>query len=207
MKRFDHLRIGLTVIITLAIWSLLLWQHYHGGVAAHHLLHDPDLPKVSDWFGGFLLPALAWGLLGLAKRRVRAGSGTLRPVIIGLLAGSVYGASMATTFSIGQEAITSYLFYGLLPLALFLPVYRPECLLGFVLGMCTVFGTVLPTLFGSLMALATYLVHRLLGLPLMRALSVAGTLPMGLIARCRAGGERHENTDPAAGTGQPRPDP
>lgn len=53
---------------------------------------------------------------------------------------------MATTFSIGQEAITSYLFYGLLPLALFLPVYRPECPLGFVLGMCTVFGTVLPTL-------------------------------------------------------------
>jgi len=68
----------------------------------------------------------------------------------------------------GHESITSYLFFGLLPLALILPVYRPECLLGFVLGMSAAFGAVLPTLFGTLMALVTFVIHRFVGRPLQR---------------------------------------
>lgn len=67
-----------------------------------------------------------------------------------------------------HESVTSTLFIGLLPLALLLPVHRSECLLGFVLGMSVAFGAVLPTLFGSIMALATFVVHRLIGLPLQR---------------------------------------
>ena len=169
MKQLDRLRIFLTVAAALVIWSVLVWQHFHGGVPAHHLLQDPDLPRISDWYGGLLLPALVWGLLGLARRRLKAEEAPrLRPVLFGLLGGLVVGASMALAFSTGNEAITRYLFYGLLPLALFLPVHRPECLLGFVLGMCPVFGVVLPTLFGSIMALATFVVHRLIGLPLRR---------------------------------------
>ncbi|HSF52731.1 MAG TPA: hypothetical protein VLA71_03215, partial [Algoriphagus sp.] len=37
--------------------------------------------------------------------------------------------------------------------ALFLPIYRAECLLGFVFGMTYTFGAVLPTLVGSILAL------------------------------------------------------
>jgi len=168
MNPLDRLRIRLTLITAVAIWSLLIWQHFHGGVPAHYLLQNPELPRISNWWGGLLLPALVWGLLTLSKRRMSVDSADIRPVIVGLLAGLAYGASMAITFSIGQESITSYLFLGLLPLALILPVYRPECLLGFVLGMCITFGAVLPTLFGSLVALATFLIHRLIGSPLMR---------------------------------------
>ena len=61
MKQFDLLRIGLAVLVTLAIWSVLIWQHFHDGVPAHHLLQNPDLPRMSNWFGGLLLPVLTWG--------------------------------------------------------------------------------------------------------------------------------------------------
>ena len=169
MKQFDRLRIVLTVLTALAIWSLLAWQHFHGGVPAHYLLQDPDLPRISNWYGGLLLPALAWGLLGLSKRRVRAADPPrIKPVVIGLLAGLAVGGSMAVTFVSGYESITDYLLFGLLALALVLPVYRPECLLGFVLGMTPALGAVLPTLFGMLMAAATVLIHRVIGRPLLR---------------------------------------
>ena len=169
MQQFDRLRIGLTATATLAIWSLLVWQHFHGGVAAHHLLHNPDLPRISDWYGGLLLPVLTWCLLSLTRRRIEAAeSPGLMPAIVGLVAGLAFGIAMSVTFFSGYQSITSYLFFSLLPLALFLPVYRPECLLGFVLGMSTAFGVVLPTLFGSLMALATFVIHRFIGQPLQR---------------------------------------
>jgi len=168
LKPFDRLRVGLTVLVTLAIWSLLVWQYFHNGVPAHHLLADPEMPRISNWLGGLLLPALSWALLSLSRRRVMATDSGLGPAIIGLVAGLAYGAAMAVTFFSGYEPITSYLFFGLLPLALILPVYRPECLLGFVLGMSVTFGAVLPTLFGSLMALATFVIHRFVGLPLQR---------------------------------------
>lgn len=174
MKQFDRLRIGLTVLVTLAIWSLLIWQHFHDGVPAHHLFQNPDLPRMSNWFGGLLLPVLTWGLLGLSRRRMTATDSGLRPVIIGLVAGLVFGLGMSVTFFGGYQSITSYLFFSLLPLALFLPVYRPECLLGFILGMSAAFGAVLPTLFGSVMALVTFLIHRFIGVPLRTGMKRTG---------------------------------
>ncbi len=166
---FQRLRIVLTLLVSLAIWILLLWRHFDTGVPAHHLLHNPELPRISDWFGGLLLPVLAWFLLGLTGRRLKAGKATsLLPAVIGLAGGLLVGAAMSASFFTGHESITGYLFFSLLPLALLLPVYRPECLLGFILGMCVGFGGVLPTLFGGLMALATFLIHRFIGLPLQR---------------------------------------
>jgi hypothetical protein len=43
---------------------------------------------------------------------------------------------------------------GLFPFALFLPVYRAEYLLGFVIGMSFTFGVVLPTGVGTILGLA-----------------------------------------------------
>lgn len=169
----DRLRVGLTVLVTTAIWSLLAWQHFHGGVPAHHLLDDPDLPRISNWFGGLLLPVLTWVLLGLSKRRVRATAAPgIQSVVAGLAAGAAVGLAMSITFFGGHESITSYLFFGLLPLALVLPVHRPECLLGFVLSMSMGFGAVLPTLFGSIMAAATFVIHRFIGRPIQRLLGL-----------------------------------
>jgi hypothetical protein len=38
-------------------------------------------------------------------------------------------------------------------LAFFVPVYRAECVLGFVIGMTFSFGAVIPTLVGSVLAI------------------------------------------------------
>ncbi len=170
---FHRPRIILTILISLSIWGLLLWRHFDTGVPAHHLLHNPELPRISDWFGGLLLPVLAWFLLGLTGRRLKATNAPkLDTAVIGLAAGLAVGAAMSVSFFTGHESITGYLFFSLLPLALLLPVYRPECLLGFILGMCVGFGVVLPTLFGGLMALATFLIHRFIGLPLQRLIGL-----------------------------------
>jgi hypothetical protein len=175
MERIDRPRIVLTVLVALGIWSLLVWQHFHGGVPAHYLFADPEMPRISNVWGGLLLPALAWGLLGLSRRRLaKADSPDPKPVVVGLLAGVAVGLALSISFVGGHESISNYLFFSLLPLALFLPVYRPECLLGFVLGMSTTFGAVLPTLFGTLMAGATYVIHRFIGLPLMRLVGWKG---------------------------------
>jgi len=162
------MRIGLTLLITLGIWSLLLWQHLHDGVPSHHLLADPTLPEVSNWHGAVLLPVLTWGLLSLTRRRLVATGTGLGSVVIALIAGIAYGAAMTITYFGGQDSVTGYLFFGLVPLALVLPVYRPECLLGFILGMSIGFGAVLPTLFGTVMAVATFAIHRGISLPLQR---------------------------------------
>lgn len=169
MEPFDRLRVALTVLVALGIWSLLAWQHFHGGVPVHHLFADPEMPPISNAWGGLLLPALTWGLLGLSRRRLaKAGITDPTSVVVGLVGGIAFGLALSISFVTGHEVVSRNLFYGLLPLALFLPVYRPECLLGFVLGMSTGLGAVLPTLFGTLMALATFVVHRFIGSPLMR---------------------------------------
>ena len=55
------------------------------------------MPRMSNWFGGLLLPVLTWGLLGLSRRRVMATDSGLKPVIIGLVAGLAFGVGMSVT--------------------------------------------------------------------------------------------------------------
>jgi hypothetical protein len=50
---------------------------------------------------------------------------------------------------------------GILLIALFYPIYRAECLLGFVLGMTFTFGAVLPTGIGSILASIGFLTFNL----------------------------------------------
>jgi hypothetical protein len=69
-------------------------------------------------------------------------------------------ASLSICFTHNLAILTGYLFEGLLLLALLLPVYRAECVLGFVLGMAFVFGVVLPTAVATLIAAFSALIHR-----------------------------------------------
>jgi hypothetical protein len=51
---------------------------------------------------------------------------------------------------------------GLLVFAFFFPIYRAECLLGFVLGMTYTFGGVLPIIIGTVLVLITGAIYLLL---------------------------------------------
>ena len=134
----------------------LALEHFDGGVVSHHLLNSSDMPAFSNWWGLLSLPLL--GVLFANRAAATQSESRLLNAPTNMLAGFVgaliYGAMMATTFSMGAESLTGTLFMGLLLIALILPVYRVEYVFGFVVGMTYTFGGVLPVLvsivFGSL---------------------------------------------------------
>lgn len=152
-------RLALTALVLLAELAHLAWQHFDGGVASHHLLQRADLPAISNWWGAVLLPALTWLLSGRIIRRIaalagRAGASARIPGAIqaGFVAALAFGVVLAIAFTLDYTSVSSTMFFGVLVLAMVLPLYRAECVLGFVLGMAFTFGAVLPTLIGSLIA-------------------------------------------------------
>ena len=56
----NRLRLIVTIIISILIFGLLLWNYFHGGVPGHHILDRKDLPVISNWWSGILLPVVTW---------------------------------------------------------------------------------------------------------------------------------------------------
>ena len=154
-------RAYLTIAVVLYAAFHLAWEYLNGGVQSHHLLNRPDLPAISNWWGLLVLPVLAWLLIARMQARDAADShaGIARPTVRVLLAAFLYGAGLATSFSLGYEAVTSAMFLGMFALAVALPIFRPEYVLGFVLGMTLTFGAVLPTLVAGVFALLSGVLH------------------------------------------------
>ncbi len=152
-------RLYLTGIASIAVGALLIWDHYHGGVPSHHISANKDLPAISNWWGALLLPLLTLFLLYRIQKRAfdkyeGAEARRLLPgVLYGFAGALLFGILIAACFTFGYPDITDYLILALLPLAIFFPIYRAECLLGFVVGMTYTFGAVLPTGFGALVCL------------------------------------------------------
>ncbi len=195
-NQFDRLRPLLTSVVTLSVLAILTWGHFHGGVPSHHLLHRADMPAISDWWGGLLLPALTWFVLSrIHKRLIRPIDGAgeaskrLARVAIWFVGSLLFGLLFAATFLMGFEDLTSYLFFGLLLLVLFLPVFRAECMLGFVFGMSIAFGAVLPTMIGSLIAILSALGHYLIRPILGRVWALFRSKRSSATGRNRSSGE------------------
>ena len=176
-QQAKRIRIYLTVAVLLAEIGHLAWEHFHGGIASHHFLNRADMPAVSNAWGLLLLPTISWFLGGIALRRSIAtaaavtinapggqaeAAGLARGVFVGFFAELLFGASLAATFSLGYQDVTSILFFGMLLLALVFRVYRAECVLGFVLGMTFTFGAILPALVASVTAVISAVAHRVL---------------------------------------------
>lgn len=164
-ERSQRLRLAGTALAMLAELIHLAWEHFHGGVIRHHILNRSDLPAISNGWGMVLLPALAWYLMGRISRRSEP-SAHGRPgalplsVMLGFAGALLFGLMLSGAFALRQTTLTEVLFQGLLLLAVLLPVYRAECVLGFVLGMTFVFGVVLPTAIASVIAVLSMLLHR-----------------------------------------------
>ena len=163
-------RLVLSVSALCAELFHLGWEYTHGGVFAHHLLNNPDMPAISNWWGLLVIPLLTWWLVGRIQRSVmaRRRGGELnyqRGGIVpwtGFVAALVYGAALAIAFSLGSPFV-NYLFFALLALALVIRAWRAEFVLGFVLGMTFVFGAVLPTLIAGVVAALSWVAHAVAG--------------------------------------------
>jgi hypothetical protein len=161
----NRTRVALTLAVLAFVACHLGWEMLHGGVVAHHLLARPDLPSISNWWGLVLVPALAWFVTGRVQARAANAeerSGAIPPEIrraAPAFAGAfAYGAAIAVSFSQGLGA-ENYLFPGLFGIALILPVYRGEYMLGFVLGMLVTFGGILPTIMAVIFGAFSWLAH------------------------------------------------
>lgn len=165
-KTFFKRRLYFTGIVTVGIWSLLIWNHYHGGVPSHHLLHQESLPEVSNWWSGLLLPLLTLFLTYRIQIRLVRNNDDKSDLLkfpikytYGFILALSFGILLSVFFTLGYPDISGYMMYGLLLLALFFPIYRAECFLGFVIGMTFTFGAVLPTLIGTIIALIAALLY------------------------------------------------
>lgn len=152
-------------IITILESSLLFWDYYHGGVPSHHLLNRKDLPKISNWWGGIVLPLATYISLNSIKKRINFDpvlnkqnlkTQFLWPFIIALL----YAVSIAVSFSTGNSQISGLLFPAIFVIALFFPIYKSEYFLGFIIGLTYTFGGVLPILIGLFLAIIGFLLFK-----------------------------------------------
>ncbi len=150
--------------ITLTIWSILVWQYLHDGVPSHHLLQRADLPEISNWWGAVLLPVLTWLSLERIHKRIKMSpterkNMLYKQALFSFIIALCYGAILSISFVNGYSAVSSVMFPGILFFALFFRVYRAEFILGFILSMTITFGAVLPTIFGTVIALAAAAVY------------------------------------------------
>lgn len=159
-KLFFRYCLYATGTVTVAIWSLIAWDYYHGGIPAHHLLHDPELPSVSNAWGGLPLPVLtAYLLYRIQKRNQPTGEErtinlqNLRKVFFAFAVSVIYAIIIALAFSFGYNAVSEFMFPALLILSLIFPLYRAEYYLGFVLGLTYFFGVVLPSGVGAVVVM------------------------------------------------------
>ncbi|MEM8511391.1 hypothetical protein RCH14_000682 [Massilia sp. MP_M2] len=154
-------RFLLTLLAFGAEAGILAWEYLNGGVRSHHLLANPDLPAVSNWWGLLVIPLLTWWTLSQLRRRAEssaARSANGFAALVAFVCALAYGLALSLLFAQGSMLV-DYAFFGLLALALVLRLWHGEYLLGFVFGMGFVIGPILPGLFGAVIALLSWAVH------------------------------------------------
>lgn len=143
-------RLLFTVLVSILMWVFLAWDHFHGGVPTHYILHNDSYPGFSNWWGAITIPLVTWGLLYLVYLRTlkEDSKNETSSIIYGFVGLFLYAVLLSYFFSTGSETIPMYMTLGFIVLSFFVPIYRPECLLGYILGMTYMFGAILPLIFG-----------------------------------------------------------
>jgi hypothetical protein len=149
----------MTAVAAAGVLAVLAWEHFHGGVVSHHFLARADMPAISNGWGVLLIPALTWFLVGRIQKRIaRADGDASAPrypasVVVGFAGAMLFGVLLSTFFTLGNESATGIMAQSIILIALFVPIYRAEYVLGLVFGMTFTFGAILPTMFAGVVAL------------------------------------------------------
>lgn len=148
----SRLRTGATLGVAATVTALLTWQHFTGGVPSHSFMARDDMPSISNWWGVLTLPTLTWFALGNIGARLGAGRVTARAALAGALGALLFGLVLAVAYELRINEIPRAQIRLVPLLALVVPLYRAEYLLGFVLALAYTFGGVLPLLIGAVLA-------------------------------------------------------
>jgi uncharacterized protein YacL len=161
------LRLIITVIISVLILGLLIWDYFHDGVPSHHILDQKNLPAISNWWSAILLPILTWILLGKIKSRIENQTkidsqykSAITRVLVRFSIGLVFGIILSVSFINNYKPFLDNVLYLLLILSFIVPIFFSEFILGFVLGMTYTFGAILPTAFILIMAAIGFVIYR-----------------------------------------------
>ena len=156
-------KITITAIVLVFVSGLLLLEHLQGGVGSHYLFASKDMPKMSNWWGLLIVPSMTWILLSLMQKNHKGPDGEQRPVykqeINGFIGAFLFGITM-TILYYNSPDLPGYFMLMTFALALFLPIYRPQYFLGFMLSMTYGFGGVLPVIFGLILVPIYFIEYR-----------------------------------------------
>ena len=161
-SQFSQFRYWFTGAISLIIWSLLAWQYFHDGIPSHHFLADKNMPLVSNGWGAVVIPILTWFLLFRVEKRLFVTSDTIpfpTQTIKAFSGALILGLALSLAINYDFKTFSSNVPLILIILAFFIPTFRSEYLLGFVLGLAYTLGGVLPTVVGSILLLVSAAVH------------------------------------------------
>ncbi len=152
--QFSKIKAIIIGIVIIFIFGFLFWEHFNGGVTSHHILQQKDLPSISNWWSGLLLPLLTWFLLSrVEKRFVEKKSkepninNTNNRIFLVFLAGLVFGILLSISFTYEFKPFLDNTLYFLIVLSFVIPVFYSEFMLGFILGMTYTFGAIIPSVF------------------------------------------------------------
>ena len=160
--QLQQIRLVFTVVVTLAIWALLFWQFSHDGVPSHHFLHRADLPAMSNWWGGLILPTISWFLLSRINQRILAQEPPVQRYPLSIIAGFVLAflyAGLISILFLNNSELTGQVVLGIFLIAVFIKVYREECVLGFIISMSYTFGAIIPFVFAIIFSIASALIY------------------------------------------------
>ncbi len=162
-KIFSKITIVFTIFITIAVLIMLIWEYYHGGVSGHHFLKRKDMPFISNWWGLILLPLVTFLSLKRIGKRINFGAELsnqyfIKQHLLPFLIALVFGILIVVFSSTGNSQIAYYMFLALFIVALFIPIYKSEYFLGFILGLSYFFGGALPVVIAIVLATIFYLI-------------------------------------------------
>lgn len=167
---FLSFRIWFTMIISFLLISLLIWEHFHGGIPSHHLFAKKNLPLISNAWGGVAVPLFVWIMLWRIDKRLFITTTSISlptNIIKGFIGSLFYSIVLGISIHYGYKAISSNTPWFIIIMAIFFPVYRAEYFLGFVLGLTYWVGGLLPIIVGSVFSLIAIIIYKYVRTPIL----------------------------------------
>ncbi len=164
-KTFSTIILYCTLFVTISILALLFWEHFHGGVSGHNLLKREDLPKISNWWGAISLPLATYVSLNKIRNRINFESkfnnqNFIKQHLLPFISAFAFAIIIVISSSTGNSEISYSMFKLLFVVAIFIPIYKSEYFLGFVLGLTYTFGGALPIIIGLVLVTVFYVIFK-----------------------------------------------